>query len=70
MSISNEATSKEELTLYSVDEAAQILRLSRDYLYKLALRREIGSVKTGRRRCFREEHLKRFIESHTEEALY
>jgi excisionase family DNA binding protein len=47
--------------LLTVEEAAEALSLGRTYTYELVLRKQIGSVKVGRRRRIPVEALHDFV---------
>ena len=49
--------------LLTIDEVAEILRISKWTVYRLAERREIAHVKLGRRLLFTHHAIDRFIES-------
>lgn len=51
-------------TLLNVTEAAEYLRCSKSYLYKLAERRELPHLKVGSRLLFRVDQLNRWLDSH------
>jgi excisionase family DNA binding protein len=50
-----------ERLAYSVDEAAQILGLSRDLLYDQMRRGKLRYLKVGRRRLITRQHLEAFL---------
>lgn len=47
--------------LYSIQEAATLLGISRTTLYQLLTSGELGSLKIGRRRCIARKSLDDFI---------
>lgn len=49
------------LQLYSVEEACELLGVSRWQLYQLLNQRQLGSVKIGRRRLIPAMELERFV---------
>jgi hypothetical protein len=51
-----------EKLLYTVEEAAEILSISRSMVYCLMNRGEIGSVKVGGLRRFSSNDLKMFVD--------
>ena len=50
-----------ERLAYSVDEAAHLIRLSRDLLYDQMRCGNLPFVKVGRRRLITRQHLQRFV---------
>ena len=46
---------------YTVDEAVQATRLSRDLLYDEMRRGHLASIKVGRRRLITHQHLQQFL---------
>jgi excisionase family DNA binding protein len=52
----------DELRLYTIEEAAEILRCGKDYLYSLVHQRIAGHTKIGRRLLFTESHLQGIAE--------
>lgn len=49
--------------LFTVDEAADYLRIGRSTLYGLLREKAIGSVRVGKRRLIAEDDLARFLEA-------
>ena len=64
--------SKMEPLLLTPDEAAEVLRISKSYLYDLKSRGDISFIKIGTNLRFRRSDLEKFIEKkakHTERIL-
>ncbi len=51
-----------EQLVYSVEDAMRILDISKPYLYRLMQNNEIRSLKVGKRRKFRPEHLTEYVD--------
>jgi len=51
--------------LLTINEAAEYLTLSKDYLYRLTSLRKIPFVKIGSRVMFRSDKLQEWIEEHS-----
>jgi excisionase family DNA binding protein len=56
-------------TLYTPNEVADYLHVSRGTIYSLLHRRQIDSVKVGRNRRFTAEHVKDYLARHPQEVV-
>ena len=61
-------TSKMEPLLLTPDEAAEVLRISKSYLYDLKSRGEISFIKIGTNLRFRRIDLENFVEERAKES--
>ncbi|NOR99660.1 helix-turn-helix domain-containing protein [Mycobacteroides abscessus] len=57
----NNTAASEPPKLYTVEEAAEILRVSREYLYRMRQRGELIAVKFGRRTLVEASEIDRVI---------
>ena len=59
--MSENDAANEPLLLYTMDEAAQRLRVSREYLYRMRARGQLTVVKFGRRTLVEASEIERVI---------
>ncbi len=55
--------------LFTVEEAAQKLRISRSLLHKATARREISHIRLGKRCYYTSEDLQEYLQAHRVEAV-
>lgn len=60
---------KVQRALYDIEESAELLSISRSYLFELIKNGEISIVKLGRRTLLPPEEISRLIASHLKTAL-
>jgi len=53
----------------TVDEAAELLRLKKQTLYKWICQRKIGSISLGGRTLFQQEELEKWVEQRKRKAI-